>query len=318
MYNQLSIEPMNESHIYELVKLWELQFTHFCQSTPMYPFWHGKTQAISEYLNSCTKNGRGIVTKYKDKIVGYFAYDAFCFHGAESGLIHFVGNAATLENRYYIYLALYKAISGEWVRNGYKNHYFTFSAADDEAKKALFDAGFGSYLVDAFRTPQIIPIVPDDQITVRKAVRADADELYRVVKESRAYYSSPPIFLKMDDYSFEELIQLIENSRLFIAKHLEDVVGFMNLTIAEHDDIFRMCAKGFGQINDIGAYIQQTYRNRNIGNRFINAVSDFCLQNRIDCIHVDFESANMYANKFWRKHFAPVMLSLKRTIHADI
>ncbi|MDF2686658.1 MAG: hypothetical protein K0S55_1840, partial [Clostridia bacterium] len=102
------------------------------------------------------------------------------------------------------------------------------------------------------------------------------------------------------------------------AKHSNKIVGFMNLTIADNNDVFRMCSKGFGQIDEIGAYIKDEYRNKNIGNLFINAISEYCMQNNVPCVHVDFESANLYANRFWKKHFKPVMISLKRTTHADI
>lgn len=318
MYSKLTIKPLSKTHILALIDLWKKQFTSFCSNSELFSYWKGNTGNIEDFIERHAAEGRGVAADIDGKTVGYLAFDTFRFHGADSAFIFFAGNASILENRDHIYLSLYKALAQSWVDQGIKNHYFTICAANNTVKHALFDVGFGSYVVDAFLKPKPIQSTPDTICSIKKADESDANALFGLVKESLSYYSESPIFLKMENYPYEELMQLIKTGSIFIAKLSGEIVGFMSLTIAENFDIYRMCAKGFGQINEIGAYIKQSYRNQGIGRQLIAAMSEYCQSTQVPCIHVDFESANLYANKFWPKHFTPLMLSMKRTIHSDI
>lgn len=318
MYSKLTIETINKCCIPDLMDLWQKQFTHFCSHSDMFSYWESNTGDVASFIEKHAEDGKGVIATINGKTVGYLAYDTFRFHGADSAFIPFPGNATIIEYRDYIHLAMYKALAQKWVDEGIHNHYVTMCATDNDVKNALFDVGFGSYVVDAFATLKPMKLAQDSCCSIAKADIDDAYVLFKVVDESRSYYSESPIFLKMEAYSFDKLVRLINNSNVFIAKCSDKIIGFINLTIAGGDDIYCMCGKGFGQIDEIGVYIKEEYRNSGIGNQFILAVTDYCLQNRVPCVHVDFESANLYANRFWQKYFIPVMLSLKRTIHSDI
>lgn len=318
MINRIKVIPMENGHIEELTILWEKQFDVFCCGNAMYNYWKNHSNLLKDYIQSHAENGNGITAWLDNKCVGYLAYETGEFHGAKSAFIPFAGNAAAMEGRESIYLALYKKASECWLDQGIRNQYYTIGAEDIELKNVLFDLGFGSYVVDCFSAQFTECMVTDTGITIEKAGEADAAELFEVVKESRDYYSLAPLFLIMEPYPYEDLVKLIAESNVFIAKDSKKIIGFMNLSISKEDDIISMCLKGFGQIDEIGAYIKDAYRGKQIGNLFIKAIAAYCRLNGIPCVHVDYESSNLYGNKFWRKHFTPALLSLKRTIHADI
>ena len=50
----------------------------------------------------------------------------------------------------------------------------------------------------------------------------------------------------------------------------------------------------------------------------LKTVNDYCGEHNIPYIHVDFETANLYANKFWKKYFDPMLISMRRPINRDI
>jgi GNAT superfamily N-acetyltransferase len=316
MFKSPTIEPMQTNETGKAMVLWQKQLAHFCSQSAIYPHWQNHANEIEDFLNAKIIQGKSFVAKLDGKILGYLAYDAFKFHGAPSAICHFCGNASALEERAFIFTSLYKEVANIWLEKGIANHYITICHADSEIKNALFDIGFGSYLIDAFTNfDQKQPFEDSSQIV--KAGTSDAKELYEIVKESKEYYFSSPIFLTMQPYTFEDLTHLIETSTIFIARDEGKIIGFMNLRTAEKNDIYRMSVKNCGMIDEIGAYIKADYRGRKLGEQFIQAISAYCKENSIPCVHVDFETANLYANKFWKKFFTPTFLSLKRTLHSD-
>ena len=44
----------------------------------------------------------------------------------------------------------------------------------------------------------------------------------------------------------------------------------------------------------------------------------WCNEKGIDYVHVDYESANLYASGFWPTHFVSTMFSVKRRVNPDI
>ncbi len=68
----------------------------------------------------------------------------------------------------------------------------------------------------------------------------------------------------------------------------------------------------------IGVYIQPEYKGMELGKEFLRNVFDYCNNNNIKGIHVDFETANLFADKFLRKYFNPLLLSVRRTINKNI
>ena len=71
---------------------------------------------------------------------------------------------------------LYALLGEDWVRNGCFNHYLYFSAADQDAIRAMFDLGFGKERVDALldlRTLQIPDVKVTWGVTIRQAGEGD-------------------------------------------------------------------------------------------------------------------------------------------------
>ncbi|MDP4109511.1 MAG: GNAT family N-acetyltransferase [Bacillota bacterium] len=320
MYGGISVERMKSEHIEAAAGLWQRQFSRFCGDECIFPFWENSMRDIYGYLASHAESGQGFTAMLENRVAGYFAYDTASFHGSGSAFVPFAGNAAEFQDRYYIFSALYKAASQAWADAGIKNHYFTICLSDEAAKNWLFDLGFGSYVVDAFNIPGKAQKKPEakDNIIIARAQPDDFNNLFEIVNESCRYYSRAPLFLAKDHYFQADLEKLIKGGKVFIAKDSGAIIGFMNLSVAQDGDIFSMCGKGFGRIDEIGAYIKEEYRNKNVGAKLLSALNEYCAQNGIPCVHVDFESANLYGNRFWRKHFTPVMLSLRRTLHNDM
>jgi GNAT superfamily N-acetyltransferase len=316
MNKPLTIHPMLPDDTAEALDLWRKQFACFGSHSDVYPLWQNNTGPIEAYIRDRAGKGRAMCARLEDAMVGYLCHDTFNFHGSPSAFCHFAGNASVLEGRVFIYQSLYQELARQLVEKGIASHYFTIAGADDEVKSALFDLGFGAYVMDGFKTFEPLPPrEPASDISI--ASLNDAAELYEVVRDSKEYYLSSPIFLTMQPYPPEELVDLIQNSTIFIAREQGMICGFFNLRIASEDDIFRMTPKGCGMIDEIGAYIRPGFRGKNIGYAFMQAISTHCREHAVPCVHVDYETSNLFANAFWKKYFTPTLLSLKRTVHPD-
>jgi len=244
-------------------------------------------------------------------------HDEFPFNGEDSVFCPVIGHAAMEEYKESIYLELYKSISQEWISRNVYNHMWTIFYNDEKLKKVLFDLGYGSYLIDAFNDSNILysKKVTND---IRKATIKDIYFLYELVKESNQYYASAPLFLRRDEVALEDIEELISKNTVFIAWYQEEPIGFINVTIAENYNLINLSTPNSGLLDEIGAYIRPEYRNNNLGLELLISASDYCKQVGSPHIHVDFETANLYANKFWIKYFTPMLLSMRRTINKDI
>jgi GNAT superfamily N-acetyltransferase len=91
----------------------------------------------------------------------------------------------------------------------------------------------------------------------------------------------------------------------------------MSLILSKRFNIETLAVIGSGQIKELGAYIKKEYRGKGIGTRLLMEVVNYCQNSSIPYIHVNFETANPNASKFWPKYFKPAIRSVRRTINKD-
>lgn len=317
MNNKIQITNMTEVDIAESEKIWVAQYELYCNEGSFPYYWKEQREMLEKFLRMKIKNENAIVAKIENMVIGFLTYDEFQFNGENSVFCPAIGHAATEEYKEAAYQALYKSISSKWVNKSIFNHMWTIFYNDDKLKTILFDLGYGSYLIDAFSECNI---KCSEKIThdIRKATAKDRDILYELVKESNKYYSSAPIFLKRDELTLGDVEELILKNNVFIAWDKETPMGFINLSIANNNNFIDLSVKDCGLIDEIGAYIKLEYRNKKIGSELLQTVNNYCREANSKYIHVDFETSNLYGNKFWRKHFTPMLLSMRRTINKDI
>jgi GNAT superfamily N-acetyltransferase len=318
MFYNYEITNMQETDINKAMEIWINQYKRYCSDNDAFPaYWRDKTDELEGFLRDKIHNSRAVVAKIDNEVVGFLSYEEFPFNGEDTIFCPIIGHSAVEENKESIYLSLYKNISQRCVDRGVFNHMWTIFYNDTELRRALFEVGYGSYLIDAFSTLDING-VDNCPYEVRKATIDDAAELYELVEESREYYSSAPLFLRRDKMSVEEIEQIIENSNVYIALDKDAAVGFINLSVGEENSPFDMSTCHSGLVDEIGAYIKSEHRGQNLGKVLLKSIGDCCRENNVSYVHVDFETANLFANKFWKKYFEPMLLSMRRTVNKDI
>lgn len=316
MISNIKIANMQSSDIHEAIKIWNNQYELYCNSKDLPTYWKQDSSGMERFLKLKIESKSAFVARVDERILGFLAYDEFNFHGENSAFCPAIGHAAIEEYKESVYTELYKSISGKWINNNIFNHMWTIFYNDDKLKTILFDLGYGSYLIDGFSDCNIK--CSEETHDIRKATTKDTDALYELVKESNQYYSSAPIFLKRNEVTPKEVEDLILKNNVFIAWDKEIAVGFMNVSIADNNNFIDLSVKNCGLIDEIGAYIKLEYRSKKIGSELLQTVNDYCREVNSKYIHVDFETSNLYGNKFWRKYFSPMLLSMKRAVNRDI
>jgi GNAT superfamily N-acetyltransferase len=317
MISDIQISSMQEVDIIEAKNIWVRQYELYCSDSSFPLYWKEETELLEKFLKMKIQHQSVFVAKHKGRLVGFLAYDTFPFNGENSVFCPTIGHAAVEEYKESVYLALYKSISQQWVNQNIFNHMWTIFYNDLKLKAILFDLGYGSYLIDAMNNCDIKDS-EESIYEIRVASAGDADVLYELVRESNDYYASAPLFLKRDEVTIEEIEEIITKNAVFIAWEQEIAIGFMSIRISERNNFIDLSVKNCGLIDEIGAYIKADYRNKKIGIKLLKHAADHCRAAKAAYIHVDFETANLYANKFWGKYFTPMLLSMRRTVNKNI
>ena len=317
MIKGIQIDNMKDLDIDEAKKIWVSQYELHCKNKDFPVYWGEDTTLLGKFLHVKIKKGCAIAAKLDGKLVGFLAYDEFPFNGEASVFCPAIGHGAMEEYKESVYLELYRSISQEWVNRNVFNHMWTIFFNDKKLKSILFDVGYGSYLIDAF-TQCTIEYNETFTKDIRKASDKDKHVLYELIKESNQYYAAAPLFLKRDELTYEEVEEIIESNRVFIAWDQETAAGFIHISLAEENNFINLSTKGSGLINDIGVYIKPEYRNKTLGLELLKTASDYGREAHAPHMHVDFETANLYGNRFWKKYFTPMLLSMRRTINKNI
>lgn len=311
------ISRMKKEEIPELIEIWRKQYSKYCRNGNGVPdFLSGGETSIIRYLENQISQGNAIVSLKDDVVTGYIAWMYFDFHKEKSAFCPIVGHAAIEEERRKIYLELYHYAAQIWVDDNRFNHLWMIYNDDQSLKDMLYDIGFGSHVIDAYT--QISKLDKSDcKYKISAATCCDAEALLALIRESEHFYMDSPIFLKRGICGLNDVINMIETDYLYAAWDNDIPVGIMNLSVQTGYNIENLSSPNTGLINKAGAYIRPEYRGMGIGKCLLNEVMKRCIEQNIQYLHVCFETANPFANRFWRKYFSPVVLSVRRTVNKD-
>ena len=318
-YTSITIKKIQEEHIQPSSDLWikECQIqTSRVNGLPNN--WVTDSSQLGLFLEKHVESGRGVVAISGGTVVGYMVYDKFTFHGVEIVYCPIMGHSSVEPERVRIYQNLYMHLSDLWVKENILDHYITFFGSDTRLKDELYQRGFGLYTVDAYRLNE--PVNSDFSASILKASMSNVEDLMRLGDEFHAYVREAPLFLVKDKTKREFYQDFIEknDAAVFIAEVNGETVGFMSIRRSNEDDIITLATQNTGRIDELGAYIQPSSRGQGIGTGLLKSVINWCSEQGIENIYVDYESANLYASRFWPKHFTPTMYSVKRRVNPDI
>ena len=311
------IIPMKKEDIPQAMAIWHGQFAKYCSNDSFPDFWNGGKETLESYLIQQIEKGNAITVKTGEIIVGYMAWMCIDFHNEKTAFCPIVGHAALEDNEKSIYYALYTASSQKWVQDNRFNHLWMIFYDDNDLKYMLYDIGFGSYVIDACQKVSKNMLQANCPYKITRAVSGDADALLMLENELDQYLLDSPIFLKREKYSRGNIVQAINRNGVFIAWDDNRLIGVMSTNVEQGYHFEKLTTTDSGYIGRIGAFVKSEYRGKGVGTKLLREVFDYCAEAGKSFVHVSYETANPYANRFWPKYFKPTIRSVRRTINKD-
>ncbi|ULQ61023.1 GNAT family N-acetyltransferase [Brucepastera parasyntrophica] len=308
---------MNKGDIHESIDLWYENYLDYYNEDKMPNFFPGGKESIENYLNDRVRNKSAVVLKDNaNNILGYFSWLYFNFHNEKTAFCPIIGHCGKGIDKENIYSALYNYVSKQWVKNDTYNHQWMIYYKDSILQNLSYNMGFGAYVGNACLRIGSFETV-NNPYKITQATIKECGLLYDLVEESRSFYQDSPIFLKREIITKDEISDLIKNAPIFIAWDKDKPIGFINININKKYDVEELSIPETGSISPLGIFIDSRYRNKGIGKALLNKIRNYCIKNSIEYVFVTFETANMYANRFWNKNFNPLILSVRRTVNKD-
>lgn len=313
----IEISTMKEENLSDAVELWIHQFNQYCYCNAFPNFIEGGQVTVKSYIKEQINKGNAIIATRNNTVVGFMAWMCFDFHRERTAFLPISGHAALLGDELNIYKEMYCFASQKWVSDNRFNHLWMTYFDDDILRNSLYDLGFGSYVIDACQSTNIAmhDIKLDYHITLASTV--DAESLTVFANSSSEYYMNSPIFLRRNQYTKDEIVQLIDENYALLAWDKGKIVGVLSFSIKKGFHFEHLTTLNSAYIEGIGAYILPEYRDKGIGTALLDKAFTFCKERGKSHLHVSFESANPNAIQFWPKYFKPAIRSVRRTINKD-
>ena len=183
-------------------------------------------------------------------------------------------------------------------------------SSDQPALDAFHWLGFGMAAVDALR--EAAPIeASKGNVQIRRAGVGDQAAVDELLGGLQDHMSGPPIFWKHEREAVEDLLSG-ERGSLWLAYDRDQAVGLSGLV----RDYEEGCAilQDEKTIEVEPAFVKAGWRGRGVGRALLNRCLEQAQQEDYSRVGVDFESANVWAVRFWTRWFEPVCYSLVRWV----
>ncbi len=249
-----------------------------------------------------------------DKLVGFAQGMAVpSLHGRRSAYVPEWGHAADA-NPVPIYQAMYDYLAPRWMQEGCRSHVVTLFCRSGDLICELFHCGFGMVVIDAVR--DLSPVEGNvAKIQIREACPGDIGVLLEFEENLTEHLASAPIFRRggkpPDADEVDRLLRDPGHLYLLACEHRQ-VLGYMRFGPKEAgslqpfiDDKSVACT---------GAYVRRGLRRRGVGAALLARAFDWARRAGYERCTVDFESANVFARRFWLRHFDPITFSLVRHV----
>lgn len=308
----MRIETFSKEHIKEanlLVMENYAEERSFLPILPEHPFF--------PELEYFAENGLGAAALEGDKMVGFLGVWS-PWEGAfdlENGLGTFSplhAHGSVRENRRRIYQDMVAYAAEKWADEKIRAVGFSLYAHDEEAKKAMFEYGFGMRCKDRIRLlGEAIPLKNTD-LTFEELMVRDFPKIRDMRAALNQHLTESPCFMQSTEEDFNAWLRRVEagDRRTFVAKKNNEFVAYLDL--GEEGENFLTYHPQMKNLQ--GAYCKPQYRGQGIMDDLLNYVCETLKAEGNLYLGVDHESYNPTADRFWAKYFPEYTNSVVRKI----
>jgi ribosomal protein S18 acetylase RimI-like enzyme len=261
---------------------------------------------VARRIEGCLRNG--CVAAFDGaRLAGYMGVSAFFpFKGQDAALVGEWAHARAGGDGALLYQSLYAALGELLQGRGTRLHIVAHFAHDRALNDALFDLGFGTFLMEELRDLSPVPGAARADI-VREE---DFQRIEELESEHARYYMGSPIFLMKDasPHAVRAALaeQQAEGNALFVYREEGEPAGYFMVGRCAGEDMGRLL-RGSSTAQVLSAYCRPRARGRNIGKALLGACVGWARSGGYERLFVDHESANVIGSRFWGAHFSPYL-----------
>lgn len=315
----LQIAPLEQKHLEDAATLVSQRYRALCAEAPALSAHFAKPDVILAKLAELTTTAPGVVALRGGKLVGFLAaYLLPDFRGRRGVYCPELANGALLEDANTIYQELYRAIAGDWVRNGYLLHGLTLFANDRHGLDAWHWQGFGMIVADAIR--DLAPMAGAGATAdIRQVSAGDVASIRPLHLGLRRHLASAPIFLPLKekwDQARDQAWLEQEGAMNWLACVDGQPAAWMRARTG--DDGAGELVRDAATVAITGAYTVPAQRSSGVATALLQTVCTWATDQGAARLSVDFETQNIDGARFWLRHFQPVSYSLLRQVDERI
>lgn len=307
----LKIIPMCEQHLAGAGALLAASYRTLRETVPSLSPAYEQADAFLPPLRKLIGGSPGVVALRDGQVAGFMAGIVIPeFMGKRAAYSPEWAHAAPGTDSRLLYEEMYAYLSAQWVADGCHLHAFTLMASAAEAISALQWSGFGLVNVDAVR--DLTPVEGGTAtVNIRQATMSDLGTVTELAQALIHHIAAPPVFWpqRARDYS-EWLTQ--PGSAVWLACDGDHPLGMVGVRPDNPDGLLVLADVKTVHIR--AAFTAAPARGSGITTALLNHALQWARASGYERCHVDFETANRVAARFWLKRFQPVAYSLVRWI----
>ena len=292
-----------------------LRYHALLAENPALPAHFADRDTVLSKLAELLAGAPGVVATRRGKLVGFLAALLLPNFRSRRGVYSPEwANAALLEDAGTIYPELYRAISADWVKNGYLTHALTIFANDRDGRNAWHWQGFGLIVADATRDLSPVQGV-SGAADIRRVTANDLEEVKHLQLGLRRHLASAPIFLPMQTlWGSAEYAEIVTDPKVVAWLACADGRAVAFLRAETGNEGAGELVRDDATVAITGAYTEPMQRSGGLARALLQTAVHWAAEQGAARVSVDFETQNIDGGRFWLRHFQPVAYSLLRQV----
>lgn len=307
----VDIVPLQEQHAADAAELVAASYRALRQTVPLLAPAYEQAAAFLPPLRELFASCPGVVALRDGRFAGFMtAFVLPEFLGKRCAYSPEWAHAADGPDSRRLYEEMYARLCAQWVADGCHLHACTLMASAAEAIAALHWSGFGLINVDAVR--DLTPVEGTAAaVSIRQATMTDLDTVTKLAEALVQHITEPPVLWPHRERDYSEWLTQ-PGSAVWLAYDGASPLGMLGVRPDNPDGLLILADDKTAHIR--AAFTAASSRRSGITTALLNHALRWALVNGYERCHVDFETANHVAARFWLKRFQPVGYSLLRWI----
>ena len=215
---------------------------------------------------------------------------------------------------------LYRELARELVVRDCRLHTVGVFATDGGVESAFAQLGFGRFLANRASPLQRVVAslgeapVPE-RYTLVRATAEHAPGLARLHGRLETHLEASPVFLpEAEPWPVERWAQWLDGAEgiVFVILRGGAAVGYIKAQEPQFDVSYAVHGNETLAIN--GMFVEREHRGTGIAQALLSAIAHEGRRRALRVLSVDHETANIEADGFWSRYFAPVSWALERRV----